>query len=173
MAARLRVECDSALWRVRRHRRVLGLRIGFLTYAPSLARLRTASIESSGSYSSLRGLRNFYFAECCRIFFTHVEKSVGRPGCRVRRFRLRAHFPRALPQLEIRVPRSGGGIVLRRTWIKTDRYFPARSCTRSWIFCGTSCFARPAHQECNRCARRNSSPAIYFTTPCSGLEAEA
>ena len=93
---------------------VLGLRIGFLTYAPSLARLRTAPIEVVGILFFTAWPEEFLFRGVLQNILSRTFKNQWAGlGFGFRRFRLRAHFPCAFPQLEICAPGKRGGIVLR------------------------------------------------------------
>ena len=92
----------------------IGIKIHFLVYDPSFARLRSLPLTALGILFFTAWPEEFLFRGLLQNFLTRTfEESVGGTGCRVRDFWAVAHSPCALSELEIRAAGHDRGLILR------------------------------------------------------------
>jgi CAAX protease family protein len=103
----------------------LGLRIGFLTYAPSLARLRTAPIEVVGILFFTAWPEEFLFRGVLQNILSRTFKNqwVGLAVASVA-FGLAHIFHAPFPNWKYVFLATVAGLFYGRTWIKTGSLFP-------------------------------------------------
>ncbi len=105
---------------------VLGLRIGFLTYAPSLARLRTAPIEVVGILFFTAWPEEFLFRGVLQNILSRTFKNqwAGLALASVA-FGFAHIFHAPFPNWKYVLLASVAGLFYGRTWIKTGSLFPS------------------------------------------------
>jgi uncharacterized protein len=103
----------------------LGLRIGFLTYAPSLARLRTAPIEVVGILFFTAWPEEFLFRGVLQNILSHTFKNqwAGLAVASVA-FGFAHIFHAPFPNWKYVFLATVAGLFYGRTWIKTGSLFP-------------------------------------------------
>jgi uncharacterized protein len=104
---------------------ILGLRIGFLTYAPSLARLRTAPIEVIGILFFTAWPEEFLFRGVLQNILSRTFKNqwAGLAVASVA-FGFAHIFHAPFPNWKYVFLASVAGLFYGRTWIKTGSLFP-------------------------------------------------
>ena len=103
----------------------LGIGIGFLTWYPSLARLHTLPLAALGILFFYRVAGGISVSRAvAKSLFAVAEQSMGGTGDRFGDLRALAHFPRSVPQLEIRPAGNDCGVVYGRAWMKTGSLVP-------------------------------------------------